>query len=304
MNIKNFSFVLLPVVFVPEVMAATMMPGIQLEGALGLLNGSSTELVYRDGKKLSQLDWEIENVPIIKLGATRDINEQLTFKGGLWSVMNDDGDAHMEDRDWLTPNQSSPSDISIHPDTKLRNAYEIDLNATYWLAINSNYRMGALVGYQYNQFKWDGIGGTYRYNNGANVGAFSNIVVIDYKQEFQVFYLGFAGEYNIDRSEFFAQVKWSPLVDAKGVDNHRLRNLTFYEQSNGDSDFVSLTLNYGYNFTPRAKLYAEYVYTVYEEAKADTKLVNNTTGQVSYSPNSAGLDNENSTVSVGIKLIF
>ena len=99
-------------------------------------------------------------------------------------------------------------------------------------------------------------------------------------------------------------VNWSPLVDAKGVDNHRLRNLTFYEQSNGDSDFVSLTLNYGYNFTPRAKLYAEYVYTVYEEAKADTKLVNNTTGQVSYSPNSAGLDNENSTVSVGIKLIF
>ncbi|WP_252724330.1 omptin family outer membrane protease [Vibrio hepatarius] len=305
MTIKNLPLILIPLVLAPEAMAANKTNDIKLEGAIGLLNGSSTELVYDDGQKLSQLDWKIENVPIIKLGATWDINEKWTVKGGFWSVMSDNGDAHMEDRDWEDPNQSSPTDISISPDTKLRNAYEIDLNATYWLLSESNYKIGALAGYQYNQFKWDGIGGTYSYNNGADVGSFpDNSVGIDYKQEFKVFYLGLAGEYSINKSDFGAQVKWSPWVDAKDRDNHNERDLTFYEQSNGNSDFVSLTLNYGYNFTPNVKLYAEYVYTIYDEAKAKTTMIDNATGEVDSFDNSAGLDNKNSLVSVGLKYSF
>ena len=56
-------------------MAANKTNDIKLEVANYLLNGSSTELVYDDGQ--SQLDWKIENVPIIKLGATWDINNVL-----------------------------------------------------------------------------------------------------------------------------------------------------------------------------------------------------------------------------------
>ena len=42
-----------------------------------------------------------------------------------------------------------------------------------WIKLlsESNYKIGALR-YQYTQFKWDGIGGTYWYDNGADVGSF------------------------------------------------------------------------------------------------------------------------------------
>ncbi|MER2495439.1 omptin family outer membrane protease [Vibrio neptunius] len=303
---KQLTLMLIPLAFAPSVMAADDANNVTLEGSFGVLNGSSTELVYSSstGRKLSQLDWEIHNVPIIKLGAAWDVNDKWTLTGSFWSVLTDDGDAHMEDRDWLNANQSSPTDISISPDTKLRDAHEIDINAIYWLLSQSNYKVGALAGYQYNLFKWDGIGGTYSYNNGANVGSFPNVVGIDYKQEFSVLYLGLAGEYTLDKSDFGAQLKWSPWVNATDVDHHNRRDLTFYEQSDFNSDFLSLSLNYGYKFTPSMKLYAEYVYTKYSEARADTTIVNNSTGVTSFVANGAGLDNQNSTISVGLKYTF
>lgn len=79
---------------------------------------------------MSQLDWDINNVPIIKLGASWDINNNWTLKGRFWSAMTDNAD--MTDRDWVTSTQSTPTDISRHPDTQLKEAYEIDINITYW----------------------------------------------------------------------------------------------------------------------------------------------------------------------------
>ncbi|WP_367180808.1 omptin family outer membrane protease [uncultured Shewanella sp.] len=90
----------------PEVIAENNQ--LTFEGALGVLDGSSTEIVYEStGRKLSQLDWDINNVPIIKLGANWDLNEQWTFKGRFWSVVTNNGNAHMEDRDWLDSTQST-----------------------------------------------------------------------------------------------------------------------------------------------------------------------------------------------------
>ncbi|MCL9780188.1 omptin family outer membrane protease [Vibrio sp. S4M6] len=303
---KQFSLLLIPLFFAPEARAASNNGNVTFEGSLGVLNGSSTELVYESsGRKLSQLDWEIEDVPIIKLGIIWDVESDLTLQGRIWSVLTSNGDAHMEDRDWQDANQSSPTDISIHPDTKLRHAFEIDLNSIYWFVQQVNYKVGLLSGYQYNEFKWDGIGGTFSYNNGANVGSFADVVVIDYKQQYSVFYLGLAGEYTLgSRSEFATSVKWSPWVYAKDVDNHYLRNLRFYDDSNELSNFVSLSVNYGYRFSSQTKIYAEYVYTKYFEARADTTTVNTSTGATSFSPNAAGLDNEHSTVSIGLNYLF
>ncbi|MGF1740290.1 omptin family outer membrane protease [Vibrio profundum] len=303
---KQFTWLIIPLSLTPEAIAASKKNNLTLEGSLGVLNGSSTELVYDNtGRKLSQLDWEIDGVPIIKLGAIWDVDYTWTLKASFWSVVTSDGDAHMEDRDWQDANQSTPTDISIHPDTKLRGAYEFDINSTFWILYQSTYRVGALSGYQYNEFKWDGIGGTYSYNNGANVGTFADVVVIDYKQQFNVFYLGLVSEYQLgQRSDFTVLLKWSLWANAKDVDNHYLRDLTFFDNSNEDSNFVSLSLNYGYQFTPRMKLYAEYVYTKYSEARADTITVDNTTGNTTLSPNAAGLDNDHATASIGLKYLF
>ncbi|WP_076589122.1 omptin family outer membrane protease [Vibrio ostreicida] len=300
---KQALFMLIPLAIAPQAMAEGHQNNLALEGSLGFLNGASTENVFdTTGKKVSQLDWKIDNVPIIKLAAALDLNEKWTLKGGFWSAITDDGDAHMEDRDWLVANQSDPSHISISPDTKLRHAYELDLSATYWFLKRDQYQLGAVGGYQYTTFKWDGIGGSYSYNNGANVGTFPNAVGIDYKQEFGALYLGMAGSYQLNQSEFGFLVKWSPFVDASDVDHHYMRGNTYYEDSNELSDMIALTLNYGYHVTPQIKLYAEYAYTKYEEARADMTIVTNS--GVGYVPNAASLDNHNSTATVGVKYTF
>ncbi|MCL1126601.1 omptin family outer membrane protease [Shewanella surugensis] len=302
---KKLTLMLIPLVFAPNAIAESDKSNLMLEGSLGILNGSSTELVYdSDGSKLSQLDWDINNVPIIQLGATWNLNDNWTVKGSFWSILTDDGNANMKDRDWLDPYQSTPTDISVSPDTKLREAYEFDLNVTYWLISQQSYKLGVVSGYQYNTFKWDGIGGSFSYDNGADIGVFPDTVGIDYEQEFSALYLGLAGEYIFQQSEIGMLLKWSPWVNAKDVDNHNMRDLTFYEKGNESSDYLSLSLNYGYNFTSQVKLYVEYVYTKYFETKADTTIVENSTGDSYFIPNGAGLDNENSTISVGVKYTF
>ena len=303
---KLFPLLLISLPFVSETRAASQQGSLIFESSLGMLNGSSTELVYRNsGSKLSQLDWEIDGVPIINLGSTWGVSDNWTLAAHFWSVLTTDGDAHMEDRDWKDINQSSPTDISVHPDTKLRHAFEIDLNSTYWVLQQANYKVGLLSGYQYNEFKWDGIGGTYSYNNGTSVGSFADVVVIDYKQQFSVFYIGLTGEYQLDsRSELGSSFKWSPFAYAKDVDNHYLRNLRFYDDGNELSKFIALSLNYSFHFSSQTQIYAEYAYTKYFEARADITSVNTSTGATTFSPNAGGLDNEHSIISIGLKYMF
>ncbi|WP_162813967.1 omptin family outer membrane protease [Vibrio tetraodonis] len=304
--VKKLAPLLLSFFFAFGTIAATQQGTLTFESSLGLLNGSSTELVYQNsGQKLSQLDWEIESVPTVNFSASWSASERWILAAQLWSVLTSDGDAHMEDRDWLVANQDSPSHISIHPDTKLRHAFEIDLSSTYWLVQRGYFSLGLLGGYQYNEFKWDGIGGTYSYNNGADVGSFADIVVIDYKQQFSVWYMGLTGEYQLSsRSSLNSTIKWSPFAYAKDVDNHYLRNLRFYDDGNDFSNFLSLSLNYSFSLLPQTYIFTEYVYTKYFESRADITQVNTDTGATSFSPNAGGLDNDHSIISIGLKYMF
>lgn len=306
MVVKCFRLLIFAPCFICEITPASAQGSVIFETSLGMLSGSSTELVYRSsGQVLSQLDWEIDGVPIIHLGSSWQASKRWLFSAQFWTAMTSDGDAHMEDRDWLDVNQSTPTDISVHPDTKLRHAFELDLNATYWFLQHNNFSLGLLSGYQYNELKWEGIGGTYSYSNGTNVGSFADITLIDYKQQFSVFYLGFAAQYQLSsRSTFGSDFKWSPFAYAKDVDNHYLRNLRFYDESNELSDFLSLSLNYSYSFSPQSQIYAEYVYTQYFEARADITQVNTTTGATTIASNAGGLDNQHSIISIGLKYHF
>ncbi len=136
------------------------------------------------------------------------------------------------------------------------------------------------------------------------MGVFPNTVGIDYKQEFSALYLGLAGLYRFQQSDISLQLKWSPWVNAKDKDNHYQRDLTFYEKSNESADLFSVSVNYNYHYTQSVTLFAEYVYSQYSEAKADMTLINNQTGETSYYSDGAGLDNQNSTITLGVKYSF
>lgn len=77
---------------------------VSVDASLSVLNGKSSEFVYNDGDKLSQLDWKIQNTPIVKAGITWDAISWLTLNASGWTTLASAG-ALMDDYDWLEPEQ-------------------------------------------------------------------------------------------------------------------------------------------------------------------------------------------------------
>lgn len=60
---------------------------VSVDASLSVLNGKSSEFVYNDGDKLSQLDWKIQNTPIVKAGITWDAISWLTLNASGWTTL-------------------------------------------------------------------------------------------------------------------------------------------------------------------------------------------------------------------------
>ncbi|WP_257254589.1 MULTISPECIES: omptin family outer membrane protease [unclassified Endozoicomonas] len=276
---------------------------VTLEGSLGVLNGEATELVYFGAEKVSQLDWKTDNAPVIKLGAIWDLNASWTFTANYWMTLTD-GDGHMTDRDWdWESGISEPSHISKHPDTKTTKAFTIDLSASYWLLSQSHYKVGVTGGLLSQKTQYEARGGSYNYGFGQYVGTFpDDTLIISYEQKFSTLYLGLGGNYRRGKSEFGAQVKWSPLVKADDFDTHHLRNTTFKSEGDGNSTYTFLSLNYAYHLNPVMKIYGEYAYTKFSEKNMNVTI--NDGLDTYYVEDAGGAASESSVISIGLKYSF
>lgn len=281
-------------------------PGaIKLSTSLGVLGGESGEYVYNDdGSKASELKWKIKNAPIVKGDLSWDATRWLTVGARGWVTLSS-SDADMNDYDWLTPGQDGWSDRSSHPDTQLNHANEFDAYVQGWLLDTPQFRLAAMAGYQQTRYSWTAYGGTYSYDNGQDVGAFTpGVAVGGYKQQFSVPYLGLAGVSRFGDVELTALLKYSPWVRAKDNDEHYLRDLTFHEKGTL-SDYYSATLAAGYYLTPSAKIYLEANYSVYDTANADTTVIyRETSDQEHYSGDVAGISNKSYSLTAGLQYRF
>ena len=89
----------------------------------GLLNGEAEEKVYDvdNGAKVSQLDWQLKQVPTLHLGLSWHPMRWLTLDARGWTQIAK-GDSHMKDYDWLGENDEGWTDYSDHPDTRVQKA--------------------------------------------------------------------------------------------------------------------------------------------------------------------------------------
>lgn len=272
----------------------------------GMLNGKSHELVYDagTGRKVSQLDWKIKNVPILKGDISWDAYTFLTLNARGWTSLTS-GSGHMDDYDWLDANQSGWTHRSTHPSTDVNYANEYDLNLKSWVFKNQNYKAGVIAGYQETRFSWTARGGSYNYNNGASVGNFrAGVPGIGYSQRFSMPYLGLVGQYRINDFEFNALFKFSDWVRANDNDEHYMRNLTFRDKSTR-SRYYGTSVDAGYYITPNTRIFAEFAWSKYEEGKGGTQIIDTTTGQSSYiGGEAAGIANKNYTLTAGLQYRF
>lgn len=285
--------------FSPESFSAALSTGI--------LGGESHERVYdtSTGRKVSQLDWDLKNSPIVKGELSWDAMSHLTLNARGWTTLDSSG-ADMDNYDWADPAQKSPTHWSTHPATRLRHANEYDLNAKGWLLNEENYRFGAMFGYQQTRFSWSSSGGTYSYNNGEITGESPrNERGISYKQRFSVPYAGLVGMYRYQNVEVNGQLRYSPWVRARDNDEHYERQFTFRDKAN-NADYYAAMVDVGYYLTPSVKLFAEFSWTRYDEGKGGTEIRDNLMDvPPMYVPgDAAGIENENYVVTIGAQYRF
>lgn len=274
--------------------------------SLGWLSGSSKEYVYDTdtGRKMSELDWKIDHAPIIKGDISWDPFYWLTFNMRGWITLSSSGSG-MDDYDWLDEHQSHWTDWSHSPRTRLNYANEFDINVRNWLIKNPDYKVGTVVGFQQTHFSWTALGGHYQYDNGSDIGDFPRDArSIGYQQIFSMPYIGLTSCYQYGNFEFNALLKFSPWVEAKDNDEHYMRNLTFYEKTNG-SHYYSASIYLGYDITRNTKFITEFTWNRYSQGKGGTHIIDRTNSYSDYEGgNAAGIENKNYSMTAGLQYRF
>ncbi|ENO0298276.1 omptin family outer membrane protease [Enterobacter asburiae] len=291
----------------PTIVTPDFSPdSLAVSASAGMLSGKSHEMVYDEatGRKISQLDWKIKNVAILKGDITWDAYSFFTLNARGWTSLAS-GSGHMDDYDWMNAKQSSWTDHSSHPATNVNYANEYDLNVKGWIFQGDNYKAGVTAGYQETRFSWTATGGTYNYDNGAYQGNFpAGERGIGYSQRFSMPYIGLAGQYRFNDFEFNALFKFSDWVRAHDNDEHYMRDLTFREKTT-DSRYYGASVDAGYYVTPHAKVFAEFTYSSYEEGKGGTQIIDTNTGDSgSIGGDAAGISNHNYTITAGLQYRF
>lgn len=311
MNTSRFArLMLLPLLSIPPVLQANPdqlghydVGSFTLNASIGYLSGKSKEFVYDapTGRKVSELDWKISGEPIIRGEANVHLFRWLDFNAQGWITLQQ-GRAVMDDYDWFNPNQIFWTDWSHHEDTNLRQANEFDLNLRSWFIQKPSYQVAGMAGYQRTLFSFLAKGGCFTYDNGSDIGCYvPGERIIGYKQVYGSPYIGLAGAYLVRSFEFNGLFKFSNRVNAKDVDQHYLRTLTFHDQSN-HSKYYNAVLNAGYFIKPQIKLFVEGSLTYFPNTIAETEKIDNSTGALQYYPRgSAGLGNRNYIIALGIQ---
>ncbi|PHM60962.1 omptin family outer membrane protease [Xenorhabdus ishibashii] len=225
---------------------------------------------------LSQLDWKIGDALIARGKVFWTPLDSLTVNADGWARLSS-SDSKMVD----------------------------DLNAAGWLIKQSNYKLGAVLGYQETRFSWTAYGDHYIYDNSANIGEFSTgMVGVGYKQKYSVPYIGLSGQYRYQDFEFNFLLKYSPWVKAWGNDEHYMRRLTLPQRSD-NVHYFDASIEAGYYLTQNTKVYTAFIWNKYREGKGKTKF---TYYDADYTKDlgddSIGIENRNYSLDLGLQYHF
>ena len=254
---------------------------VELSLGVGLLNGKAEEKVYDDGEKLSQLNWDIKQVPTLHLGLTYHALDWLSLDVRGWTRMSG-GNSHMKDYDWFD-DDADWSHYSDHPDTRLKNAWQAELAATVWALKRDDLAIGVMAGYQRSQFDWQTRGGSYIYSSDYGyrdrTGEFAaGVKGISYQQTYDTPFLGLVGIYTLQNLTFEGRFKHSQWVKARDFDTHHVRDLTFAGNHGNTGRMQSMALGLTYNFNPQFTVKAGVDHQVYAEAKGNSLIEHSPTG--------------------------
>ena len=277
-------------------------PWLDVEFYAGYLTGRSREIVYdpASGQRISQLNWDIKSAGVFGGNVAIKPSDWSRIRFGGWIPLVSNN--HMEDYDWLIAPFVTPSHVSVHPDTRLVSAYQLDAQLGLRIINGGGAAVYAVGGYRQLHYGWTAHGGTYAYPPPIGSGTIPpGLSVISYKQWFQTPYLGFSGEWKAGSWWMNGEVVGSLWSTSRDRDDHILRQTLFEEKATGVKVIVA-TASLGYDFTPALSAFGRVEYQRHFEGKGATDIYVYGTGDRFHIPgDAAGLDNYSLVVAFGVK---
>ena len=296
----------------------------ELRLSSGLLNGESGEYVYDaygaytgiPGYKISELQWEMNDVYMAGIGATMPIGNWVELNFDYWKNATE-GDGTMDDYDWLYVGQDW-SHWSHHEDTDVRDVTMIDASADITIhrfkdrnaSLYQTILYGT-VGYKQDHFDWQSRGGygTYSVDTFRDTYlTFPDVPGISYEQTFSTPYIGLGVEssnnYNGMDMVLTANVRYSQWAEGEDVDIHHLRSLKFEEEGE-DGEWIGYDVTLEFEIARQLTLMLGYAYQRYEEIMATTLVTDQITGaQYFYHGDAAGLDHSSDMMTLELNYRF
>lgn len=285
----------------------------------GILNGESGEYLYdangsysgRKGYKISELNWQLNSVPMLGLGFTFPAADQLRLNLDYWRNVVD-GDGTMDDYDWLYVG-ADWSHWSHHSDTTVREVSTLDasLELGVYRTNGDDTEIHVLLGYRMDNLDWQATGGRGIYSVDSyrdTAVSFPAVPVIAYEQHYSSPYFGIGFDAANSRGGmdmlFSGSIRYSPWVQGKDEDIHYLRDLRF-EEEGSDGEWLAVELELDVAISSRLSVLLGYSYQEYREIKASMVVTDLTTGDRGYYPDgSAGLDHFSNMFTLGAKFHF
>ncbi len=280
----------------------------------GYVTRSSQELAFNVGHdpqfpyKISQLDWKIRDLWV--MGVTAEFNFwddsiHLSFDG--WNKIHA---AHstMVDKDFFDPDEPSHvTDISWHPDTHLKAAYELEGELGYDFFCFQRYcsqiKLGVMLGYKYFRLHWKAYGGRFSYNNGQFNGEFPpGKLVIGFAEEFSIPYVGLQADWQWnDRLDILVFGKYTCVAYVKNSDFHALRHIRFVDRFCNANYWVA-GVEARWNIWRWIDLDLRYNYEHLNTATGDTKVKFNDEEETI--PKAAGVKHCHQLIAIGLTASF
>ncbi|MCD4779516.1 MAG: omptin family outer membrane protease [Candidatus Omnitrophica bacterium] len=210
---------------------------------VGYLSGNTT---YDFNNGVSELSFPMSNW---MLGSNLSAGfNNFSINGSVWATLLDDyaGD-DMSDKDWCGGCLWFYTESDAHMDAVI---WDVNFRYDFYHEKNGNRKGKAafLIGYTSQRFNYD-LFGIKDVLYGQDYSEYDGVEVIEYEIEYRLPYIGLAGEFSKNKWDISLDLCFSPYATADDIDQHLLRDLTFY--GNYDSGYAWIArLNGRYHLKP------------------------------------------------------
>lgn len=299
---KHFCAVLFISIFITFSIAAldNDILSFRITPQIGLVNGSINEYVFDEENskntdyKISQLDWDIKNIPVLGVKAEfnilRYIAINLSTSFGIPKIS-----GYMQDYDWL--NSYAGIDIEIPTSwigddpteltnysqhtNELKNYIDFYISAGGNIYLPFNLKLTPFLSYQYESIHLAGKQGFGRYKNKDktfDIKDYSNNnQVISYLQETNAMFLGLSVKFdNIPHTSLSADFFVSPkMTFLNAIDYHYTRSIAFWDKMSNIWQLKgNIEAQYNFNKYNKAGLFTSIQYIPVSKGDTSKKSIN------------------------------